>query len=230
MQALLTRSAAFGIFLAMPLFGWGPHAVAEGQTGVRGFWRVSNLPPGDVLNARGKPSAKSRILGTYELDKLVFVTGKTARNRQTVWYQVNSYGILGWVASSYLQRQKVLNFPNSKTARAGTCVGFEPIWDLTWNEREIGFEEPESRADQGSFVSVLQPRGHGTPDILFFKNPNNGQSFTLILSETQGEGCKLAREQHSKLYGALLLIDQHGSLTAYSGCCNPSPNIIVPLN
>ncbi|RMD46852.1 MAG: peptide-binding protein [Alphaproteobacteria bacterium] len=101
---------------------------------------VVDVEPGDVLNIREAPSAKSAIIGTLPPDaRRIEVVGTDPTHR---WGLIDAGGRAGWVSMRYL------------TPRAGrdprrfpehlVCHGTEPFWTLEFGAGgTVALETPE---------------------------------------------------------------------------------------
>lgn len=95
--AFIAAAAVSLLALAMP--------AAATTSGV--CFRMANVPSGDVLNVRARPSAKARIVARYSNSSEVIIAkaGRCGR-----WCKVSLHdgagSVWGWVNSRYLYRRE----------------------------------------------------------------------------------------------------------------------------
>ena len=83
---------------------------ADGLMGGPDVWAVAGVPPGDALNLRAEPSAKSPILARFANGTLLTNQGCVLRGRQR-WCKVSRHApppgqpapAVGWVNGRYLR-------------------------------------------------------------------------------------------------------------------------------
>lgn len=225
---MMIRFAA-ALFVAM-VFG---QTVARAQNAgaidwqVRGFYSVAGLKPGDTLNVRDRSSARSEVLGELGPGTVVFATGQTHRRDGQPWYQINHREGLAWVNAAFLTKQRVVTISDTWAPIAGSCGGFEPGWEASWDADGLRLQIMSGPIGSARFSRVISPQGAPTPSVIEFTNRGQDMRMTLVLQNQQCEALPVDRDSYQT---GLLLVEVGGSLSAYSGCCNPAAGAITSAN
>jgi len=194
---------------------------------IRGYYGVTGLKSGDTLNVRDKSSARAAILGELGAGKVVFATGQWHRRKGQAWYQINHFEGLGWVNAAFLQKYRVRTIGRTRAPVAGSCGGWEPGWDVKWDQNGLNATAMSGPIGSAKFTRVITPLGAPSPSVIEFTNPAASLRMTLVLQDQQ---CTALPVESDSYQTGLLLVEKDGALTAYSGCCNPAPGALTPVN
>jgi uncharacterized membrane protein len=93
-----------------------------------GFYAVTGVAAGDVLNIRAEPDPKSDILESLEPGARPVEVLETRTEGSTEWGRVLSGDANGWVAMRFLQPIEVPVIAGTDIPDGLACGGTEPFW------------------------------------------------------------------------------------------------------
>ncbi|ASM72878.1 MULTISPECIES: COG3650 family protein [Roseobacteraceae] len=183
---------------------------------------VSGVAAQDALNIRANIDqtldvGSSEIIGTIPHDATdVVVTGISLDVDGTEWREVAYEGIVGWVNADYLVPTNIL-FQIPDTLH---CVGTEPFWGVTIEEKNANYSSPELESP----IKLNPPRfvpGIGRSDLWAYYLESTDTAYSLSLIVRYTEACSDGMSDVSYDYEAVLL--GMGSTGAPAqGCCRIS--------
>lgn len=97
------------------------------------------------------------------------------------------------------------------------CLGTEPFWDLTINDRQIHFSSPEGEFD----LTPAQPsaaRGMADDYVVVYRTQKTAQpdeAATIVLQKSLSSQCSDGMSDTSYPYYGVLITRQ----TVFAGCC-----------
>jgi hypothetical protein len=210
MNNLLLRAITTFLTAVSFLVGFTPRSGFAEQPG---YYRVQGIVAGDQLNMRIEPMGK--VNGSFANGALVVSNGETRMQEQTKWLNVNSGEAKGWAAARYLKLAEVLPLMGSRLPVRGTCGGFEPGWNITWNNElaKISFLDGKMSV---KITSAQPAKGHIAPNMITAKADD-----TTVRLIVDNRVC-YALPLDSFVWGtAQMILIRGSSTTLYNGCCRP---------
>ncbi|AXC49260.1 peptide-binding protein [Paracoccus suum] len=172
--------------------------------------RVSGVASGDVLNIRAFPKADASILGELAPD----ATGVELMAERDGWYLVNTGERSGWASGRYLTPGPN-PFANGAVPATLRCLGTEPFWSLTRDDKALVLSTPEDQAGaRFALRQTLVPRGDA-PDRTFL-----AEGLTAIITPAQ---CSDGMSDRVYSLSATLILGVAPDAAQQSGCCTIAP-------
>ncbi len=187
----------------------GPARAAE-----PGYYRVTDVAAGDVLNIRAEPDAQSGIVGEFPPDAhpvevLEVVTEGTAE-----WGRVLAADRNGWVAMRFLAPETVETIVGTLVPIGLQCGGTEPFWSLTAAAGSLNFSAIDLEALSLPLTDATTTTGRNNRFGLVASDDT--QRMTAMLAS--GDACSDGMSDRDFGWRIDLLIE--GTETrAYEGCC-----------
>ena len=121
------------------------HAIQESTPEPGQRYEVVDVAAGNTLNVRAQPSIAADIVAHLDSDaRDIAVAGTRVKVNGSVWWQVIGPQELGWVNARYLAPADVHG--EGERAFPLRCLGTEPFWTLTVNDRQATLDTPEKKA------------------------------------------------------------------------------------
>jgi len=109
-----------------------------------GYFRVTGVAAGDVLNVRMEPDGKSEAMDTLAPGAAPVEVLEVIVKGAAEWGRVIGPDADGWIAMRFLEPVDVPTIGDTLIPDGLTCYGTEPFWDLSISsEKGIGISTPE---------------------------------------------------------------------------------------
>ncbi|MGI9481246.1 MAG: hypothetical protein ACR2OR_02705 [Hyphomicrobiales bacterium] len=198
------------LILALALLGV---LVLPSHAAEPGYYIVQNAPAGDTLNLREEPMGS--VLRTFENGALVASSGKEQTRNSTNWIEVSSGESQGWVAARFVRPAEPVPLMQSRVPVNGSCGGFEPGWNFSWEGQEAKFSTYDSEMPL-TINAVESARGFTNPNMITASS--QAAKVQLILSE---RACT-ALPVDGFVWGvANLILSTKEGTHLFHGCCRP---------
>lgn len=178
-----------------------------------GYYRVVDFGTGEAVQFRADPSQSSKLMGTLDIDDVVFSDGTRYIRNDLTWQRVRQDPFEGWVEASHLRRTSPMTLAKTNLPAAGSCGAFSPPWSLRWDYHSVRLALFPGNHE---FIvqSVQQGVSPGTV-LLSASAPEARMSFVYSDEICHGQG------NTTLSWGsAYILIRQNGVERLYKGCCN----------
>lgn len=172
---------------------------------------VVDVTPGDSLNIRAAPDARSEILGQIAPDAAgVEVVGLDPSGR---WGQVNADEIGGWVAMRHLAYRSDV-WEAGRTPPGLGCRGTEPFWSLRPEAGRLVFATPG--AERILEAEVLDTGVFRDPRRMLIGRDDAERVTAAITPEQCSDGMS------DRIYGlkAMLAVEETAGTRLLIGCCS----------
>ncbi|MBN1240249.1 MAG: hypothetical protein JXB36_17225 [Gammaproteobacteria bacterium] len=156
------RLAAFALLL-------GLSALARAQPAAPGYYRVSGISAGDVLNVRAEPGVGHRKVAALApgASPLEVVEVRTVQGAP--WGLIATGEGAGWVSMRYVERIELERLADTEVPARATCAGNEPFWGVTFDGDTVVLEDPEApRATLLPIEAAAPASGRLDPVLLSF--------------------------------------------------------------
>ena len=175
---------------------------------------VTGVRPGDALNIRERPEARSAVIGRLPPD----ARGVEVVAEQDGWARVNTAERSGWVNARYLAHRTDVWQPGQLPAGLN-CLGTEPFWSLRQVGARIVHETPEgARAMERR--AVLDDGRFRSPARTVIGSDRAGR-LTVVIQPGQ---CSDGMSDRAYGLSATLVFDGAGQASRMqTGCCRLTP-------
>lgn len=176
-----------------------------------GFYDVSEVDAGSVLNVRATPEAGATVLGTLAPDaRGIEVTGLSPDGG---WGRINFGEATGWASLDFLKPQADV-WESGALPPSLRCFGMEPSWSV--RHQDDGLVESRPGEPDRTLTIESVRGGTGTPQRVVVAHAGD-TSLTLGIAPEQ---CTDTMSDRSFALGALL---SEGTDTPLTGCCSIAP-------
>ena len=202
-------------FLALALaFIIGPAIVGSARAAEPGYYRVTDVAAGDVLNVRADPDAQSDIVSEYTPDAHPIEVLEVVTEATGEWGRVLAADGNGWVAMRFLSPETVETIVGTLVPIGLQCGGTEPFWSLTAAAGSLNFSAIDLDAVSRPLVAATTAIGRNNRFGLVASDET--ERMTAMLAS--GEACSDGMSDRDFGWRIDLLIE--GTETrAYEGCC-----------
>ena len=171
------------------------------------LYGVTGVAPGDWLNIRAEPSARSDIIGRFDRTQTgIEVIG---RNEAGTWGLVNVGEGTGWASLRYLSREGDSGW--TEMTQPFTCFGTEPFWSARFLPGFNRVEVEQAGGPGNAYGIAWHGRVAGRPPYAAGRALTGG-GFATFRAGTCSDGMS------DSLYGfSVLLYHQPGD--GLEGCC-----------
>ncbi|MEZ5870840.1 MAG: SH3 domain-containing protein [Nitratireductor sp.] len=111
------------------------HAVAAEP----GYYKVTGVAAGDVLNIRLAPDPSSDVIGDYPPDASPVEVLEVVNSAGGEWGRVIASDSDGWVAMKFLAPTQVTHIDGTELPSGLHCSGTEPFWDGVLTTNNLSF-------------------------------------------------------------------------------------------
>jgi uncharacterized membrane protein len=184
-----------------------------------GYFKVTGVAPGDVLNIRLEPGADSQQIGSFEpgTDRIEVLEVVTTRGSE--WGRVHASDTDGWVSMRFLEPVEVKLVGNTNLPEGLRCGGTEPFWSADLSEGSIDFSPMEGAARKLPLAFSVTAIGRNNRFALAASD--GARRMTLVVGE-DGQ-CSDGMSDRQFRWRADLLMENPADSelpTAYEGCCS----------
>ncbi len=178
-----------------------------------GYYRVVDFGTGETVQLRADPSHSSKLMGTLNIDDVVFSDGTRHIRNDLTWQRVRRNQFEGWVEASHLWRTSPMTLAKTNLPAAGSCGASSPPWGLRWDYHSVRMSLfPENHE---FIVHSVQPGVSPGTVLVNGSDPEAAMTFVYSDEICHGEG------NTTLSWGsAYILIRGNGAEKLYKGCCN----------
>lgn len=192
------------------------HGQPSTSPAAAGYYRVSGVSEGGVLNVRAAPGVSNPKVGTLAPgESPIEVVDVRAAARGAPWGLVATREGAGWVSMRYLERIELEGIGDSVVPRQVRCAGTEPFWGLSFEGDTATFDDPSEPRTSLPVEAVTAASGRVYPVLVSFAG---GRGHALFDRRVCSDG--MSDIPHGWSLRLILTSDERRSAPTFlSGCC-----------
>ncbi len=184
-----------------------------------GFYKVSGVAAGDVLNIRSEPVAEAEALGSFQPGDAPVEVLEVVVSGGSEWGRVHSSDSDGYVSMKFLEPVEVATLGSSGIADGLACSGTEPFWNVRLSSSEgLVFE---AMAGESFKLEILDARNAIGRQHRFAAIASDGKTRATAMIG-KGESCSDGMSERNFSWRIDMLVERAGDSNfpqLYEGCC-----------
>ena len=183
-----------------------------------GYFKVSGVAAGDVLNIRAAPDPKAETIGEFQPETVAIEVLEVVSTGVGEWGRVLAADTDGWVSMKFLETFTVTYIPGTELPSGLQCSGTEPFWDSVLSDGNLSFSAIDQSEESQPLVSAVTTLGRQYRYALV--SESGSKRMTAIIA--QDHECSDGMSDRHYRWRIDLLREDSASTdmpVAYEGCC-----------